>query len=169
MDNKVFILLASGPSLNQEDCDYIRGKGTVIAISDSYRLAPWADMLASHDTAWWKHHKEAYEFAGRKFCAQGGTRAHHYRPDGLPVACNSGLYAMHIAKSMGAELIILLGFDMQGTHFFGAHPAGLKNTDAKRFAVHRAQFRNWRGVEVINCTVNSALQKFPIQLLRKTI
>lgn len=59
------IILATGPSMSQAVADSARGFGTVIAVSDAYRLAPWADCLVSADTAWWKHHNP--DFAGPKF------------------------------------------------------------------------------------------------------
>jgi hypothetical protein len=60
-------LLATGPSLNQADCDYLRGRVKVIAINDAHRLAPWADVLYSSDRRWWSHYKGVPEFAGLKY------------------------------------------------------------------------------------------------------
>ncbi len=49
----------------------IRGRCHVIAVSDAYKLAPWADALVSQDRPWWNYHRP--EFAGRKF--SGGNQA----------------------------------------------------------------------------------------------
>lgn len=162
-----FAILATGPSMNQLVADDVRGRCACIAVSDAYRLAPWADALVSQDEAWWKHHKEARNFAGRRF---GGPAV---RMDGIerlepggPIATgtNSGLLAAIVAVQVfQAKRVILLGFDMGGSHFFGNHPAPLRNTTPPRFKVMLEQFQMWRprGVEVINCTPNSRLLTYP--------
>ncbi|GAB3282618.1 hypothetical protein GCM10027347_58970 [Larkinella harenae] len=165
-----YVILATGQSLTEADVEHVRGKSTVIAVSDAYRLAPWADMLVSRDTAWWTQHPEAKAFKGRKISYHDDHRdIEQIRPIGAPVSCNSGLYAMFIARDLGASKIILLGFDLHGTHFFGPHPAPLNNTSKERFAHFIRQFRYWRGPEVINCTPNSALTQFPYQPLREVL
>lgn len=167
----VWVILASGPSMNKEIADYVRGKAKVIAVSDTYRLAPWADALVSHDRSWWRHHHKALKFAGRKFCRfrLQGTEVFN---TGIPSGCNSGYMAMNVAASKevwgkyAATKIILCGFDMHGTHFFGRHPSQLKNTTDKRRSIHKDQFSRWAGCEVINCTKGSALTCFPMGELR---
>lgn len=162
-----WVILATGPSMNKETAEYVRGKAKVIAVSDAFRLAPWADALVSHDAKWWKHHKkEALKFEGKKFCRfiVGGTILFN---QGVPSQCNSGYYAMNIAKSeehwgdKAATEIILLGFDMHGSHYFGKHPEPLGNTTKQKRSRHMAQFSYWTGCPVINCTPDSRLETFP--------
>lgn len=76
---------------------------------------------------------------------------------------------MYVARDYGAKKIILLGFDMHGTHYFGRHPEGLKNTTEIRFKQHMFQFRLFSGAEVINCTPDSALKRFPLAALSDTL
>jgi hypothetical protein len=61
------IVIASGESLTQEQCDATRGCGLTIAVSDAYKLVPWCDALVSTDRAWWKNRPEAMQVACRKF------------------------------------------------------------------------------------------------------
>jgi hypothetical protein len=157
-----FAVLATGPSITQEIADYAR-KFRAVAVSDAYRLAPWADAVVSHDPRWWAHHVDALRFEGRKFCASfhPGTetipRNTRFAPD-----CNSGLDAMRVAHEVfGASRLLLIGFDMHGSHFFGSHPTGLQNTPSHRFASHIRQFQAWNGCAVVNCTPGSALTQFP--------
>lgn len=165
-------ILATGQSMNQESADYVRGKCRVIVVSDAYKLAPWADCLVSSDGKWWMANPEAEHFAGEKYARHERRNVKMFRP--TPVVVNSGLMAMHLAKDKGAERILLLGFDMHGTHYFGSHTARwgkspgdvLTNTSEKRFRQHLAEFRNWRGCDVLNCTPNSALKCFPMGDLR---
>lgn len=163
-----FAVLATGPSLNQAVVDSVRGRCGVIAVSDAYRLAPWADALVSQDRAWWKHHPEASEFSGRRFIGvppdqiKGVEQAD--KTGIITSGTNSGLLACHVAVTVfGATRLLLLGLDLQGSHFFGLHPAPLKNTKPERFAVMRKQFEQWphKGVDVWNCTPNSSLTCFP--------
>jgi hypothetical protein len=147
--------------MSQSLADFVRDKCRVVAVSDAYKLAPWADALVSHDSVWWDAHPDALSFQGRKFCSRKVPGTEHLPRDGsYPSDCNSGLQGMRVAQSMGASRILLLGFDMRGTHFFGRHPQPLRNTTPKRFRTHIAQFKRWHGCEVINCTPNSALTKF---------
>jgi len=68
---------------------------------------------------------------------------------------------MGIARAMGASRILLLGFDMHGTHYFGRHVSPLHNTSAGGFKRHIGQFQLWRGgCDVVNCTPGSALTQF---------
>jgi len=168
--NKIqFVIIATGQSLKTEDVEYVRGRAKVIAVSDSYKIAPWADVLVSHDSKWWRHHNGVPEFKGEKFCAQTAPGAKPFRIFGYDSGLNSGLYGMYKARSMGAKRIILLGFDMHGDHFFGKHPEPLTNTPAAKFDHFIKQFDLWSGCEVINCTPGSALKKFPMADLRETL
>lgn len=162
-------VLGSGESLCQEDVDYLKGKCRVVAISNSYLMAPWADALVSHDRAWWRVNKKALEFSGRKICKFDFPGTEKFNDARIPVGSNSGLMGMIWAKSQGAKQIILLGFDMHGTHFFGKHPEPLNNTPDHRFRVHIKQFDKWYGCPVYNCTKGSALKKFPFHKLRDII
>lgn len=161
----LWAVLATGSSMSKEIADFVRGKAKVIAISDSFRIAPWADALVSHDRSWWRRYPEALKFQGRKFCRFRHRGTEIFNTD-LPSGSNSGFMGMNVAASKevwgksAATKIILLGFDMHGSHFFGRHPPQLKNTSIKRRAVHLKQFELWRGCEVINCTKGSALKFF---------
>lgn len=158
----IFAILATGESMNQSVADYVRGKCKVIAVSDAYKLAPWADALVSNDSAWWRANPQALKFAGAKYCAAQLKGTIRILPEGgFESTSNSGLLAMRVAQKLGATKILLLGFDMKGSHFFGKHPDPLGNTTAKRFVQHIKQFGRWHGCEVINCTPDSALRKFP--------
>lgn len=155
----IWAILCTGPSMSQAVADSVRGRCKVIAVSDSYKLAPWADLLVSADRSWWRVHTP--EFAGRKFAAVAAPGAEIFR-EGV-TGNNSGLLAARIAVSMGAKRVLFLGLDMQGTHFFGPHPEGLRNTTPLRFDAFKRQFAQYKpkGVELINCTPESALTCYP--------
>ncbi len=173
-----WVVLASGQSLTTEQVSLVKAAkdaqklAGVAAVSNvGMDMAPWADCLVSHDSAWWSAHPEALDFSGEKVCAnsqvRGGAsfRPLHYN------GCNSGLMAMeYVWKTHRATKLFLLGFDMHGTHYFGPHNKGrLRNTTTRRFTEHIHQFESWRGPEVVNCTPESSLKKFPYLQLRECL
>lgn len=165
-------ILASGQSLSAVDASLIKeardsGKiRKVISVSNvGIDLAPWADALVSHDSKWWSNHRESGIFNGDKFCRNTWPGTKIYVPSPAN-GCNSGYMAMQIARDVyKAKKIILLGFDMHGTHYFGPYNNGLKNTTEDRFSYHIKQFDGWIGCDVINCTKGSAIKKFVFQEL----
>jgi len=149
--------------MSQAIADSIRGRCGIIAVNDAHRLAPFADALVANDLSWWKAHPEALDFQGRKFCALRYPGTERLKTTLMcPGGSNSGLQGCRVAwEQFSATLILLLGFDMRGAHFFGAHAAPLKNPTPDRFAKFIRQFGRWKGCEIINCTPGSALTQFP--------
>lgn len=167
----IFAVLATGPSLTVEQVEAVRHL-PVVAVSDSYRLAPWAMALAANDKAWWTNHPEAHQFAGRKF-STSEVRDVELIPRTGPIYThtNSGLLGIEVARTLGATRVLLLGFDMMGSHFFGPHPKPMRNTTEQRFKVFRDQFRDYplNGLDVVNCTAGSALTCYPMARLEDVI
>ena len=167
--NEVWCVVGTGQSLKVEDLEYVRGKCRVLLISNAYTLAPWADVLVSHDSNWWNRNRAAFKFSGKKYSRFEFPNVKKFNPPGFPRGCNSGLMGILVARSLGAKKIILLGFDMHGTHYFGKHPQGLKNTTPERFGVHIRQFTKFPDCEIINCTPNSSLKVYLKAELRETL
>jgi hypothetical protein len=161
-----------------------------LAISDAYRLLPFADALYSCDSRWWELHKGCPNFEGEKWSSHGGIRQNDklataerfgldlvagqdgdrfsIDPEVIHYGGNSGFQGVNLALLRGAARLVLIGFDMQGTHFFGRHPSPLRNTDS--FANFIAAFDRAAkflpaGVEVVNATPTSALKCFKRQSL----
>lgn len=181
------VCLGTGPSLTQADVDAVRGKATVIAVNDAFRLAPWAEVLYACDAKWfyWNWLKGARDFAGLKFALDVAAKKYfgvtvlkktgetglELDPSGLRAGRNSGFQAIGLAVHLGAARILLLGYDMHGDHFFGQHPDSSKPPFViclQRFATLVEPLKA-AGVEIINCTPNSALTCFPMQPLREAL
>lgn len=162
-------ILATGPSMSQAVADSVRGRCKVVAVSDAYRLTPWADVLVSTDRKWWDFHKP--EFAGRKFAGVEvrGVERFRWAHSGE----NSTLLAMRVAVELGAKRIILLGLDLcrPGDHFFGRHHEERWNTKPDRMAEFHGQFASYSppGVEIFNCTEGSALKCYPMARLDEVL
>lgn len=58
------VIIGGGPSVTREAVDAVRGKARVIAINNSYLLAPWADVLYFADSVWWEWHSKGVATAG---------------------------------------------------------------------------------------------------------
>lgn len=172
-------VLATGPSMSQSVADQVRGLRCVV-VNDAFRLAPWADILYAADRRWWEANPDALDFSGIRLCAQPGVRGVGYMqhsgtqgfdpdPSRIRTGGNSGYQAVHVAIHTGAARVLLLGFDMRGTHFFGEHtkrtPDGvlLRNTSPETFRrwVQRFDTLKGHGAEIINCTPGSAISAFP--------
>lgn len=174
-------VLASGPSMTPRVADAVRSIPTIV-INDTFRLAPWAALLYAADAAWWRANPDAAAFAGLKVSADTvpgveqlmvtGTAGFDPDPSCLRTGSNSGYQGVHIAAQAGAARILLCGFDLNarhGAHWFGPHTKpGLHNTAPETFARFVRRFEELapilaaRGVEVINCTPDSALRCFPV-------
>lgn len=167
----LFAVLATGPSLSTTDIEKVRGKCKVVAVSNAYKLAPWADALASTDARWWRYHTDAQNFAGLKFTAAPEFQKIEgvERLADVPSGTNSGLLGIRVAVHLGATKILLLGYDMKdgANHFFGKHPIPLKSSSDQNMERFKRQFLQCRpaGVEIINCTVGSALKTYPFRPL----
>ena len=138
-------------------------------------MAPWADALFAIDAKWWEQHIEEVQ---RDF--QGATYSNndfHGLVGLVPLKAygNSGAGAIALAAKAGASRVILLGYDCQRTnnmaHWHGDHPEGLGNAGSmpkwpeqfKRLAA------SLEGVEVINCSRDTALRAFPRMPLEKAL
>lgn len=178
------VLLASGPSLTQEDVDYVRGKARVIAVNTTYQIAKWADAVYATDSRWWKWNKGLPNYQGLKF----GLNVKHFRypsdvvlfkisgekgleldpAKGIRHGQNSGYAAINVAVHLGAKRLILLGYDCQEgpkgeKHWHKDHPMNI----GMGFYKWRRAFETLpeplkaRQIEIVNCTRRTALECFP--------
>lgn len=174
-------ILGSGPSMSREVADSVAARCRVIAINNQgLDLAPWADVLYAPDAKWWDTYGDAAQsFEGLKL-----TLRRSYRPgvewleqsnrpviDPRPFAIvhggNAGYQALQIAYHFGAARVLLLGFDMRdvaGKRRRQNYPPKLDTR--QRYEVWLPQFERLApvlealGVDVANCTPNSALRSF---------
>ncbi len=171
-------ILASGPSMTAEAAEKVRAAGLpAIAVNTTFRLAPWAEWLHGADAAWWKHTPGALTFAGIRtsmeevqgvhLIARAGRVGCGDEKDSIYTLGNSGAQAIQLAVKAGAARVLLLGMDMSGGHWHGEHSAPLRSTHPDIYAV----WRDWmgtlaagleqRGIEVLNCSPDSALTCWP--------
>lgn len=186
---RTVVVAATGPSLTPEVAHAVRDH-PVIAVSDAYRLLPWAEVLYSCDAGWWRVHEGAPGFAGERWSSHdkgsndktslpreygvrlvAGRDGHTFSSDPalLHYGSNTGFQAINFAILAGARRIVLVGFDMRHVagkrHFFGDHPRPLSNNLDLRVLLPifaKAARALPAGVEILNATPGSALTCFPI-------
>lgn len=145
------VIAAAGPSITQEQVDHARSKARVVAINESWRLAPWADALYACDWQWWLERAPLGEdFAGLRIIGRkpsAGDRVGlspaertvadlllhadvRVGPemvwDGPHIACggNGAFQAVNLfARYSGVRRFVLLGVDCHspGNHWHGRH------------------------------------------------
>lgn len=170
-------VMASGPSMSQAAADAVHAAGLhAIVVNNTFRLAPWADILYAADPEWWHLTPDARDFAGVKVSispVKGTERVEGSGVDGIDLhpgyvrtGNNSGYQALQLALQAGARRILLLGFDMTGSHWHGPHIPGLRNTTEETFRRWIAHYSSAApmiaalGVDVVNCAADSALTCF---------
>lgn len=173
---RTVVCIASGPSLNEADCETVRLSGhPTIVCNTSFRIAPWAEVLFGFDSAWWRMYRAEIDevFKGRRltYSAQGrayGCESGHQQP-WFQSFGNSGATSIGLAVIGGASKVVLLGYDCQTTggqtHWHGDHPPGLGNGKSldkwpRQFG-QVAKSAGRKGVPVVNCSRQTALTCFP--------
>lgn len=143
------------------------------------------------DPQWWQYHIDDFL---KNSAATGWTQSTNWKPGqaeeyGLNVlhsrdekglsrdpewlnrGGNSGYQAINLAYHLGAQKIVLLGYDMSHdngkAHWFGNHPKGLINCG--NYGTYVAAFRTINpqdyGLTIINASRRSALDAFVRQNL----
>jgi hypothetical protein len=155
-------IVAAGPSVKQENVNKLRDRIHVIAINESYRLCPWADMLYACDGRWWQLKNWVPDFKGIKVTQDEPTARGHpdikwirirkldrliysnelLTDDTLEIGSgyNSGFQCLNMCVRFGATGILLEGFDYKRfgntVHWHGLHGDNLPNPDW-------TNFQNW--------------------------
>ena len=142
-EGQTCMILAGGPSLKGQDLSLLVDRHPwpkVIAINDSWKLRPYANVLYFTDAAWWQRQQNENAFS-----LDGQVRFHdllykgwwlhggegfreHPQVRNVPFSgqvgleldqrllrhgSNSGYAAINLAYLFGAKKIILLGYDMK--------------------------------------------------------
>jgi len=109
---------------------------------------------------------------------QRGRRDHLERdPNFITHTCNAGAEAMALAIMLGCNPIVLVGFDMKtekGKHnWHDNHTREIPSSIYKDYFMRpfRALAKDAKelGVSIINCTIGSALDTFPIVALEEVL
>lgn len=177
------VIVASGPSAVEQPIDLAHGRVRCVAVNNSWRLAPFADVLYASDASWWRENDHA-GFGGLRVSrsdVDGVLRVairdkghplrdvmHFDTPGVIGAGGCSGFQALNLAVQFGATDIALVGFDARvdnGVHWHGNHERTGNPTrwTAAIWAANldaAASALAGRGIRVVNCSPVSALTAY---------
>lgn len=171
---------ASGPSLCKEDIQLLKiNKIPAITVNSSWQMHPECQYVFAGDEAWWNvNHYRINSSAQKWTCSKVASQLygiHYFEKDNVEIL-SSGMVAILFAMSLGAENIILLGYDcslQHSIHWHGLH-AGMNNPTGH--SIRRWKEESFllareikRRVNVVNCSRESQLTCFPSVTLETTL
>lgn len=182
----VFII-CSGPSLSGVDLKPLR-RANVIAVNNSHKRVPWADVLYFCDLKWWGWYGKDESYLGWKGMIVSQEKEMRSRdarvkivnssgPDGLDLrpwsirtGKNSGYQALNLAVNLGARRIVYFGLDMGAApdgrmHWHKEHENPTPNHVFANVMIAKFQavapILKTLGIEVFNASEFSHLDAFP--------
>jgi hypothetical protein len=190
-EDETCFILGGGPSLQKVNLQVLMGR-KVIAVNNAYQLAPFAKICFFGDSDWWYNHQERLmKFPGlRVTCAKEHLGNPHLLvlkrvepglglcldSSGVAWHTNSGAAAINLAYHLGAAKIVLLGFDGKCTdgkpNWHDEHKRKATDRILKTYVPafdSLARDLPKRGVDVINCTQDSAITCFPTSTLEEVV
>lgn len=135
-------IVAAGPSARIAGVEKLKNRIHCVVINESHRLCPWADILYSCDSEWWRlRYSELKKFGGIKLAHEiprhmptpvsdiyeikiaevkppfGVERFQHEflfdEPGVIGSGMNSGFQTINITAQFGVTGLALIGFDMK--------------------------------------------------------
>lgn len=162
------VILASGPSLNDEQIELVRkASPRVIAINKEFQTYPEADILYCCDLKFWRWHKGCRDFNGIRLSQDARvqrdldpdiewveasvnpfagepfkTGGFDPDPERVRTGFHSGYQAVHVALHLNPAKIILLGYDMKpGPNGETHHHGGHRDPESgKRYGVREEEY-----------------------------
>ena len=185
----VFII-GGGASLRDFTWDRLKKKQTIV-LNLAYRMVPWADVMFFGDNRFLDKYGDPspshhfYQFKGRSIVTTaphaggcwGGrdNRVLYVSPENLAVTMGdvtvdatnkcTGAQSILLAHHLGAQQIVLLGFDNKPGHWAALkHYAYPRPCEPEAYQTYAANFAEVAqlGLSVVNATPGSALDCFPI-------
>jgi hypothetical protein len=197
-------LIGTGPSLTKEQIETAQRKGFALCgVNNTWKLAPlavlyacnyqwwkhyWCDELALYPAQKWTTNRDAAREFWLNYIAETNRPGLSTSPDIVHHGHGSGYTLLNLAYLMGAERIVLLGYDLKYApdydgkarqigssqrHYFGEYPAALQHWPSVyvRDGRHIELLGLYRSVaaqgavEIINCSPDSALDCFPVAII----
>lgn len=192
------LIVGGGPSARMVDIAPAIGRAKIIAINESHRLVPQADIVYGCDFAWWHKRRGLPNVSGLRV-SQDRAACDMYpaikrvfadrkrgrdvlvldprKPDHIVWGGNSGSQAINLAANLGAVVIAVLGLDFRidkGLHWHGPHE-GLTNPQQPHcdrwLKVTEGAYADLtaRGVRCFNLSPISRLTQWPTVTLAEAL
>jgi hypothetical protein len=186
-------ILGGGPSLSPGQIQLVKSAGIRrIATNFAYTLDLEADVLCWGDTHWWfRHRADVDRHKGMKVTWRPTPEdkvvkfyqmQHAKAPPSISrnrrliVGSNTGHGAINLAVHFGVKRILLLGFDMRTGSQHNWHNRHTRHANEERYRhVFLPEMGNSAlelkalGIDVVNCTPNSAMKCFPIMTVEQAL
>lgn len=168
-EGKTVFCVGSGPSLTAGDCAAIENSGhPIVAVNTSWKAVPSASILFAGDEAWWAANSSTVESQAVRWTCNTSASLKYglrlFKSSGRH--WNSGLCAIELAEFLGAEKIVLIGYDCsvrRGVHWHGKHDKTQNPTSGvcQSWIAQFKQLSHRAKVPIINCSRDTALTCFP--------
>ena len=199
--NGTVTCIGTGPSLRLEQIEAARAQGfTLVGCNNVWQIVPdlavlygcnlgwwreyWGPELEAHPASKWTTNREAADAFGLNWIAERNAPGLSRYETVIHHGHGSGYSLVNLAYLMGAERILLLGYDLKYAadydgaghqvgstprHYFGEYPNSLQHWPRVhvRNGVHTELVCLYESVarqglvEIINCSPDSALTCFP--------
>lgn len=189
--DEVAVIVASGESTKQVNLEQTRDRVHVLAVKANIDLVPWAEAVYGCDEMWWNMREGLPKYRGLKLTYAANVPPKYKdvkkveidprdlilvdEPLKLGSGGNSGFQAINLVIQWGVRDIILVGFDMRGSHWYGRNKPPMNNPDKSNFDRWLKGFETaapvlrQMGVTVINASPTSAIKCFPKAGLGETM
>lgn len=192
-EGEAAFIIGGGPSLSQQNLDLIKDR-RIIGVNCAYKLGYWVDIVFFADQMWW-YYEEYYlrewpglivsccnrkDFFPHPKVKRLGRKGNGWsdKPDQVAFNSNAGFAAINFAYHLGADPIILLGFDMKSSnrqhHWHENYPHPTTDKQHKEHATHSkliAHLAKQNGLTVINTSPETAIPEtdFPRMTLEEVV
>lgn len=196
-EGRTVVCIGTGPSLTLEQIDAARRKGFALAgCNNVWQIVPDLVLLYACNEAWWQHYwsaelaaypaqkwttnRVAAEKWGINWIAERDRPGLSTDPAYIHHGNGSGYSLLNLVTLMGAERVVLLGYDLRYAadydgrdkrvgstprHYFGEYPSDLLHWPklSVQDGVHVRLVELYRTVRanVLNATPGSAIDAFP--------
>jgi len=220
-EDEIGVLIATGPSLTDEQLAYIKekhdaGKCKVFTINNVYQRVPWTDVHLSCDFPWWRWYGERSDELRALTCPKYTWHpdlADRFNIDYIKGAIKDGLsedpsivhinhgsspMTVNLALHYGIKKLVLIGHDMRYAKDYNPKARDPGSTPRHYFSEYPGPLQHWPsvlvgkskpgvldgliqtygkmipqlnklGMEVVNCTPDSALDVFRMSTLEKEL
>jgi len=158
------VCIGTGPSLTLGQIETARSKGfRLFGCNNTFQIVPDLELLYGCNQAWWDvYYHRAAEHPCEKWttnlCAASTYRINHVRerwgmglceePGVIHHGHGSGYSLVSIAHKMGAERILLLGYDMKYAPDYDGKAKKIGSAPRHYFGEYEPHLQHWPSVSV---------------------
>lgn len=175
-------ILGGGPSLQGVDVLALRRKGRILAINLAFRLDRWADCVFANDRKWFFQFGEELQETYRgglvvttSNAPGGGLPLRKLKPTSkwplsthpqMLAGWDGGSRSINLAYLLGANPIVLLGFDMRPGAWHDGYGVPSEPSAYRKYQGFHDGMAPWlarEGVTVWNCSPGTVLGCYPVR------